>query len=214
MAVPASGCEEAVMGRTAAVVVVGLGMLALADPASAQDRAARPAPVLRVFVANQAGAPSGVLAAAEKDASSIFAAAGVRLAWVHSAHNGGDFDVVVRIVAGTNLVGLSAEGRGMTLGFALVDEHTTGVRGRIACARFDEITRYAGEHHLRPSRLCGLVIAHEIGHLLLPAGHSRTGLMRARWNLETLLLEHFTQPEVRTIGALLASVQPMTDVRR
>jgi hypothetical protein len=33
----------------------------------------------------------------------------------------------------------------------------------------------------------GTVIAHEIGHLVLPSGsHSTTGLMRANWTIEEL----------------------------
>jgi hypothetical protein len=36
----------------------------------------------------------------------------------------------------------------------------------------------------------GLVMAHEIGHLLLPYGHSRTGLMRPNWDIGDLQSTH------------------------
>jgi hypothetical protein len=36
----------------------------------------------------------------------------------------------------------------------------------------------------------GLVMAHEIGHLLLPYGHSRTGLMRPSWDIGDLQSTH------------------------
>ena len=44
--------------------------------------------------------------------------------------------------------------------------------------------------------LMGLVIAHEIGHLLLPYGsHSETGVMRSRWELREL-----ERHDVRQLG--------------
>lgn len=195
------------MGRTAAAVMVGLGVLAVAEAGWAQGQDDRQAPVLRVLLVNQAGAPSGVLAAAEKDASSIYAAAGVRLAWVDGPSDGRGFDVVVKMVAGANLVvGLSSVEREMTLGFAIYDAHAAGVHGRMVYARYDEIAKAADEHQMATNRLCGLVLAHEIGHLLLPSGHSQAGLMRANWELRTPMLKYFTKPQVATIQALLASL--------
>jgi hypothetical protein len=33
------------------------------------------------------------------------------------------------------------------------------------------------------AQVLAIAIAHEVGHLLLPAGHSRAGLMRANWDV-------------------------------
>ena len=58
----------------------------------------------------------------------------------------------------------------------------------------------------------GLTIAHEIGHLLLPYGHSPTGLMRADWNAKDLDLAldgrlNFTSAQAELIrGQLLAPI--------
>ena len=55
-------------------------------------------------------------------------------------------------------------------------------------------------------------MAHEIGHLLLPYGHSPTGLMRADWNAKDLDLAldgrlNFTSAQAELIrGQLLAPI--------
>jgi hypothetical protein len=55
-------------------------------------------------------------------------------------------------------------------------------------------------------------MAHEIGHLLLPYGHSATGLMRADWNAKDLNLAidgrlNFTSEQAELIrGQLLAPI--------
>ena len=55
-------------------------------------------------------------------------------------------------------------------------------------------------------------MAHEIGHLLLPHGHSSTGLMRAEWDAKDLRLAvnmqfNFTNEQAELIrGQLLARI--------
>lgn len=55
--------------------------------------------------------------------------------------------------------------------------------GLVAYVLFDRVTVAAQQGGVDPMGLLGLVIAHEIGHLMLPANaHSLTGLMRPRWS--------------------------------
>ena len=65
-------------------------------------------------------------------------------------------------------------------------------RGRVAYVFYDRVQHIA-ETYINTSRDCAEcdldnvivlahVMAHEIGHLLLPYGHSATGLMRANWD--------------------------------
>lgn len=192
-------------GRLTAALTVGV--LAMAEAGWAHPANDRGSAVLRVLVLNQAGGPvkPELLDRAEADAASIFSAAGVRLAWRHGHTEGADFDVVVKIVSGTRLAGLSSAESDVTLGFALTANERPGLRGQIVCVRLDEIERYAGDHTVSVPHLCGLVIAHEIGHLLLSAGHSPSGLMRAAWNPESLGAMYFTRSQVKTIQARLAA---------
>jgi hypothetical protein len=59
--------------------------------------------------------------------------------------------------------------------------------GRIAYVyhhRLERLTREIGQD---PADILALVLAHEIGHLLLPLGaHSEHGVMRARWRTDEL----------------------------
>lgn len=193
------------MGRRI-VIAVSLGVVALAESGWASPRSQRDPAVLRVVVLDQPGVrmTAAVLHGAEADAASIFAAAGVRLVWRESEADGDDFDVTVRIVSGTRLAGLSSDRAESTLGFAITDKDAAGLRGRVVYVRLDQIEQYADEHPVSATHLFGLVIAHELGHLLLAPGHSRTGLMTAVWHPELLTAMYFTNPQVETIHARMA----------
>jgi hypothetical protein len=57
-----------------------------------------------------------------------------------------------------------------------------------------------------PGTLLGTVIAHEIGHLLLPErGHSTVGLMRADVELRSLMPPEFTSRQSAAIREVLAA---------
>jgi hypothetical protein len=62
--------------------------------------------------------------------------------------------------------------------------------GRVAYVFFDRVHRVAGAAARNAMDVMGLVMAHEIGHLLLPYGHSRTGLMRPSWDIGDLQSAH------------------------
>jgi hypothetical protein len=87
---------------------------------------------------------------------------------------------------------------------------------------YDRVERVA-QTHLNASREPGTddmyavivlahAMAHEMGHLLLPYGHSSTGLMRADWNAKDLRLAedgrlNFTSEQAELIrGQLLARI--------
>lgn len=193
------------MGRSI-VIAVGIGVLALCETAWAHPRIADGFGVLRVVVLNQAenGLTPGALRDAEAEAASIFAPAGVRLVWRESKADGADFDVAVMIVSGTRLAGLSPADAESTWGFAITRKDGAGLRGRLVYVRLDQIQRYAADQPVSVPHVCGLVIAHEIGHLLLSAGHSPSGLMRAMWQPESLTDMYFTRAQVDMLHARMA----------
>lgn len=68
----------------------------------------------------------------------------------------------------------------VTLGHAAV---TPFDGGTIAYVLFDRITDVASTSNASAADVLAVVMAHELGHLLLPSGsHSPTGLMRPTWN--------------------------------
>ena len=67
------------------------------------------------------------------------------------------------------------------LGFAAVPSEGMG---RIAYAIYDRVRETAARAAMNQDDLLGFVMAHEIGHLLLPRGaHVESGLMRGHWNV-------------------------------
>jgi hypothetical protein len=66
------------------------------------------------------------------------------------------------------------------LGTAVVTPHDGG---RIAYVLFDRLEDMARAASADPMDVMGVVIAHELGHLMLPGqGHALVGLMRATWS--------------------------------
>lgn len=70
---------------------------------------------------------------------------------------------------------------------------------------YARVAEFAGRRHSSASRLLGVIIAHEVGHLLLPPGHAASGLMRADLPTPVAHLPQFTADEARTIHARLAA---------
>jgi len=56
-----------------------------------------------------------------------------------------------------------------------------------------------------PGRMLGLVLAHEIGHMLLPGhGYTAVGLMRADWIGTITAIPEFLPEQAETIRTLLS----------
>jgi len=189
------------MGHKKASIVLGLSILGFAGRVWARELGQSEPQTLRVLVMNQARVRPEVLGAAETDASAIFAATGVQLAWLDQASAGNErFDITIKIAVGMKPSMLPHTTVGdLSLGFAAVSPTSQCLRGRLAWIFFDQVETHAGNHHLQVSRLCGLVMAHEMGHLLLTGGHSERGLMRATWDLRAGLLEFFSDAQAEAI---------------
>src|SRR5262249_45030765 len=70
------------------------------------------------------------------------------------------------------------------LGYAAVPDEGMGA---IAYAIYDRVRSVALEVPTNEGNLLGFVMAHEIGHLMLPRGsHSRAGLMKSDWDVRDL----------------------------
>jgi hypothetical protein len=199
------------MHPTLVTVGVGLALLASASAGMAQDRASDE-PTLRVLIVNEAHVPRDVLASAEQDAAAIFEAAGVRIVWVpgdpEHAGDDPDFDVAVTFSASAVPSAIARTVPNNTLGFTVIDRTHAGLLAQFVWVRYDQVDRYALQRQVQISRLCGLVMAHEIGHTLLTAGHSDRGLMRRTWELGVSApLEHFTDAQADAMRVRLESVR-------
>jgi hypothetical protein len=148
-----------------------------------------------VRIDNLAPVPANYLEFAESRAAEVFKRIGVRLTWVDEEtafrdHVRPPFTVVVvksmdQPLARSMLVD--------ALGFA--DPSVS--RAHVIYERVEELTTRSQRS---AASLLGDVMAHELGHLLLPEGrHSARGIMRS--GVETLArpIETFTGPQARQI---------------
>lgn len=168
-------------------VVLGLitGLALVGRPLSAQ----RPdIPSVSIRIDDYAAVPLRQLARAQDDVTQWYAAIGVETVWA-GAHRVSQMptrpevslnptDLTV-IVLSPEMVDRMAPPRDV-VGAA---PGTTTERGRIAYVFYHRLRMIA----MAGDDLLGVVMAHEIGHLLLPYGsHSDTGVMRSHWDVRDL----------------------------
>jgi len=153
--------------------------------ALAEDRHVGPSN-LRVSVFNDASVAEGKLLRAETVASTVFARSGVFIEWLNCGRQNETKEEQAEC-AEANLRHLqirilfkSLNLKPSTFGISYLDGDGTGYRADVF---------YAGLAHVdesgRPdsATLLGIVMAHELGHLLLGVNsHSSMGIMRPAWN--------------------------------
>jgi hypothetical protein len=129
---------------------------------------------LQVLLKNDAGVPAGVLEQAKRDAIRVFDRSNINLEWIEDGpYQSGS--LTLRIIA--KAIGTKSRNRSV-VGIA---PGTREARGIIAYAFYERIQTYSAELALEISQMLGHVMAHELGHLLLPYdAHSFTGVMRGR----------------------------------
>ena len=163
------------MGRTGwiAGVVLFAGAVGCADAvAETSDPIS-----IRVLVVDEVGIDPNMLREAQQEAGRIFAAAGITLRWTGPEPPAGS--LIVKIAS--NPVGQKGKNRNV-LGLA---PGSKDARGRIAWLFYHRIDEQSREFSLDVSRLLGHVMAHEMGHLLLPHGsHAVAGLMKGGWDTQ------------------------------
>jgi hypothetical protein len=127
-------------------------------------------PTVGLRVINGARVPDDVLEEGLQEVARIFARAGFEVTWT-----GPGPKFTVNIVAGV-------------LGYDRAKSNVMGAASRtahgpIAQVFFRQVEDFARIYRVDVSTMLGHVIAHEVGHLLLPRdSHSRTGLMRGVWD--------------------------------
>jgi hypothetical protein len=119
---------------------------------------------------NDARVPAHVLETSQDEVTRIFAAVGLAVHWTDTSPR-----FTVQIVP-------------QVLGFDRAASPVMGVallrpNGAMAQVFFRQVQAFARAYDVDLGRMLAYVIAHEIGHLLLPGNaHSATGLMQADWD--------------------------------
>jgi hypothetical protein len=180
------------------VLIGGIPHSSMGQHLTTEDRAAA---VVRVDA--EVAVSADTLQFAEERASAIFSRIGTHLRWI-------DEETAVRehIAAPFTLVIVNAEHNPgpaarieEALGFADPRVH----RAHVFYDRIDALRARSADSI--PSIL-GNVMAHELGHLLLPPpGHSSHGIMRPDFGLGTKSLETFTEPQRREILSRLRQIR-------
>jgi hypothetical protein len=169
----------------------GIAGLTLCMGVTAWELAAAQTPARfaeQVFLLDDAGVPADELEEAKHAATHVFALSHIDLQWMgHGPYQ--PCALTIRILA--EPIGATIRGR-FIMGIA---PETRKARAIIAFAFYDRIQLYSTELGLDASQMLGHVMAHELGHLLLPHGaHSLTGVMRGAWDR--------TQAKQATLGLL------------
>jgi hypothetical protein len=145
-----------------------------------------------VSVFNDAGVPPGLLSESEEVAAGVFAQAGVVLKWLlcgqpsetaeeQARCDHSDFPTQFHL----RLMSRSMGPPGRALGVSYLAEDGVGSQADVF---YERVMRLQAQTQMDPVILLGLIIAHELGHLLLGTNsHSPGGLMRANWSSEDLV---------------------------
>jgi hypothetical protein len=173
------------IGRRA--VAWGLAATLVAGAAAADDGART---TVTIRLDDRSGTPAGDLAAAKSEMSRIFGAAGIVIAWAdgHAIPHAGQPALFL-----LNTREQPLTDGGDVAGLAIRETSSAFVY----CDRLGSVTEHLP---VDANVILGRVMAHEIGHLLLPPGsHSRVGIMRPHVDFSQTGLSTFTSQQVRAL---------------
>jgi hypothetical protein len=173
--------------RTAILVVLAVTVMNLSIAAEPWTNRAR---VVRIH--DYAGVSVATIDQTQRFVVKVYEAAGVQIRWAstqsHSRRWRPDTTAGAEDMSVLILNRRMADGHTTSrqiLGYAAVSPSDNW--GRVAYAFYDRIEATAHTCGCAASKVLSIVIAHELGHLLLPNGsHSTTGLMRKSWNVHQL----------------------------
>jgi len=148
----------------------------------------------------------------------IYEEAGIQIAWTSDAEPTAAYPLLTLVILCRELteeLTVDTTALGAAVG-------TRDYRGRVAYVFYDRVEDIAqtylnlsgelGTNDMNVVIVLAHAMAHEIGHLLLPHGHSSTGLMQAEWDAKDLRLAanrqlNFTNEQAEVIrGQLLARI--------
>jgi hypothetical protein len=181
------------MGRSARAALVMAALLVMAGGVSAAGQPTEPELRITVRVDDKAGVQGVYLKFAKDRAAEVFAMRGVKLDWI----DGEEANRVKVVAPYTILIMAEAPSRLKaemeSLGLDVMGQGAPLV-GR-AYIYYDRVMKLNPVPPRDVITTLGDVIAHELGHLMLPPGHSNVGIMRPSINMTSRRLETFTAVE-------------------
>jgi hypothetical protein len=155
---------------------------------------------LTVHLQDAARIGATAITPAAEEAARIFEAAGVTTTWIDQprADNPDESAMNVTVVL-LDRVKSATMISALKLGPSVLG--TADVPSRCAYVFYERIVEQTAWTNTE-SLLLGKVIAHEVGHLLLDPGHSRSGIMQAR--IYPQWVDLFTPQQARALQSLLA----------
>lgn len=162
---------------------------------------------LAIRIDNLSDVPGRDLGRAIEEAGRLFRLIGVHVTWTQLKPNAANppSDLVVALIDRDQL-----PERFCSAGALGVASHLPDDPGH-AFIFFERVKRVA-DRRSDPGMLLGFVLAHEVGHLLLPPGfHSRNGIMRGHWVMndlkpDTAFLLQFSDREAALIHDRVAAL--------
>jgi len=155
------------------VALIAFGFSIAAGSTSASDLGA--AQHIALAVCDLEGVPNVLMRVAEQVAGEVYRDIGITLDWSDNECHAGDGAFAVNITR-RDLAGI------------LVSDHTLGFAesgNRDATVLYDRVKKFARRYHVNCGVMLGYVIAHELGHLLLPPkSHSAAGVMKGMIDLQ------------------------------
>ena len=155
--------------------VVSALLVSLSTGASATAQTADRWPAFEVVIDNRSSAAGSEVAVARSRASFMFAEAGIHVAFVMKREGvalaAAGHDLIHVVVLDQDQAERLIPADVTSLGFALP------AAGR-AYVHYDRVYALARSHGVQPGWFLGMVMVHELVHVLLPrAGHANTGVM-------------------------------------
>jgi hypothetical protein len=150
--------------------------------------------ILTVAIHNSAEVPEATVNAAKAEVERIFAAASVSIAWVSTIEPGTfAIQITLRRRPGGGPGAMAPSALGTTVG----EDHRLG---GLSFVFYERVLKFAHDHRRPVELILAYAIAHEMGHVLLPApAHTPTGLMKAEWSDDDI--RHLaSDPQLFTVG--------------
>jgi hypothetical protein len=185
----------------AITAVAILGWSAVPRPVCAATPSAEPTLRIRVRVDDKAGVQGVLLKLAQARAAEVFAMSGIGIDWI----DGAEASRLKLAVPYTILIMAEAPSKLK----AEMDRIGTDVMGQGAPfigRAYIYYNRVVAFRPIPPRNIVttlGDVMAHELGHLILPPGHSTVGIMRPTLNMMSRRVETFTELEGEQLRTLL-----------
>ena len=158
----------------ATVIIAGLSDPARGAVPSVAKKDESTSATIIVELTDQASLPAQTLTQAKRQVSRMYGDIGVEVVWTDAPANDARGRFVVHLMVRTK------PPRPRMMGNALGDSHDTG---GTAFVYRDRVLGVARARNLDVATLFAYAMAHEIGHLLLPApSHAIAGIMNADWD--------------------------------